>query len=129
MGSREEAFAPQPDKTETKKSDTSTASPALPSSKKRFKKLIAEVESWSAAVDACKFAEAETKARKTARKEAVTKKLDQIQWKELRSHIQTMAERGKKLSRLRDFVLAWVLYPELKGKKPPQWDRVLRELR
>ena len=127
--SREEAFAPQPEKTEAKKTGTSSASPALPCSKKRFKKLIAGVESWSAAVDACKFAEAETKVRKTARKEAVTKKLDQAQWKELRTHIQTMAERGKKLGRLRDFVLAWVLYPELKGKKPPQWDRVLRELR
>ena len=126
--SREEAFASRAEKPEANATETSTAS-VLPCSKKRFKMLIAEVESWNAASDACKFAEAETKVRKTARKDAATKKLDRTQWKELRGHIETMTERGKKLSRLKEFVLAWVLYPKLKGKKPPQWDRVLRELR
>ena len=126
--SREEAFAPQVEKLDTNATETSTSS-VLPCSKKRIKMLIAEVDSWNAASDACKFVEAETKVRKTARKEAATKKLDQAQWKELRGHIQTMAERGKKLNRLKELVLAWVLYPKLKGKKPPQWDRVLQELR
>ena len=127
--SREEAFAPRVKKPEQSATDTSTASSVLPCSKKRFKLLVAEVDGWKAVSDACKFAEAETKVRKAARKEAATKKLDQAQWKELRGHIQAMAGRGKKLGRLKDFVLAWVLYPNLKGKKPPQWERVLRELR
>ena len=131
--SREEFFALQEENAvsleEKLQEDTTSTASALPCSKKRFKMLIAEVESWKAASDVCNFAEAETKVRKTARKEAATKKLDQVQWKELRGQIQTMAERGKNLKRLKEFVLAWVLYPKLKGKKPPEWYRVLQKLR
>ena len=127
--SREEAFAP-PQTVDANKKTTATA---LPCSKKRFKTLLGKVDGWKTGKDACAFAEDETRVRKAARKEAVTKKLDQAQWKELRAHIKAAApaasKGGKKLGRLRECVLAWVLYPELKGKKPTEWDYILKQIK
>jgi hypothetical protein len=84
--------------------------------------------------DALAFAKEETKSRKTSRKECLTKKLDQSQWKEFRMHLETHCsagkskKKGKKLMEtLREYVLSWILYPELKGEKPNEWNRVLQE--
>ena len=130
--SREEAFRPQSVDAVPEDANKKTTAAALPCSKKRFKTLLGEVDGWETGKDACAFAEDETRVRKAARKEAVTKKLDQAQWRELRAHIKAAAptsKGGKKLDRLRECVLAWVLYPALKGKKPTDWEHILKELK
>ncbi len=111
---------------------------SLPCSKRRFSAVRATVDRLTTPEDIIKFTEEETRARKVSRKEAVTKRLSQEQWKLLRSHLKSaMAAAESKNERqlkrrevgaVRDTVLYWVLFPELEGERPANWEAISRAL-
>lgn len=104
----------------------------MPCSRKHWKQLCGKVGVWKCSADVANFAEEETRQRKASRKTALTKKLDQRQWKELRAHLKTAAAgdklKPKRLRNLKEMAKAWILYPSMNGKYPEQWNGILAEL-
>jgi hypothetical protein len=105
---------------------------ALPCTKKFYQKLSAEISKLSSAKKISNFLTEETKCRKLDRKSAITKKLDQAVWRELRESVRKIIENDasiqndkKVLKNLRQMIIAWILFPNLKGQKPPKWKNII----
>ena len=113
------------------------STPDLPCSKKFYKRLFLETTKLSNFAMVSSFLVGETKSRKADRKSAITKKLDQASWRELREVVkkrleaeQTSPSNQEKivLKNLRQIITCWILFPNLKGEKPSNWNQVVQLL-
>ncbi len=102
---------------------------SLPCKKSHWRRLCMVVDTWQECKDVTQFAMAENKQRKVDRKGAVTKKLNQTQWKELKARLLSEGAKKKfKKKKLKTVVKAWIVYPELRGEIPEQWRQVVSAL-
>jgi hypothetical protein len=82
------------------------------------------------------FLTSENKSRKVERKKALTKKLDQQQWRQLRDSIKNRLEglvsdktmSKKFVKKLHQELTWWILFPQLKGSKPLNWNHIASSL-
>ena len=106
---------------------------ALPCKKKHWKLICATVDAWKSPDHVTSFVETETRLRKLDRKSAVTRKLDQTQWQELRAQLRERCQDGGKmgkaaLKKVKELVRLSVTIPEAKGKFPKDWLKIKHEL-
>ena len=95
--------------------------------KKRWKKIVSCCKRATInKTSLVKFLTDESALRKQNRKDAVTKNLNQTQWKELRKQIKSRTESDACLKELRNFMMYWILEPSLEGAKPSNFG-VLRK--
>lgn len=91
----------------------------LPCTPKLWERLCDATSQWKSVEDVLAFVQMETAERKQNRKGALTKKLGQDQWKELRSKLKDMCSDDKiKMKKVRTVARLWVLFPETKGFVP-----------
>ena len=82
------------------------------------KKVEDSISKISNGDELLKFFDSESKLRKTDRKSAVTKKLDQAQWKEVKIHFKTGLNgnvKAKQFRKMKQKLVSWILNPEHKG--------------
>ena len=80
----------------------------------RLNSVLSEIKDFE---DMKAFIKAETDQRHKCRKEALTKKLEQAQWKELKIQIKTKLNENTALSSLKLFLYCYILCPLDKGRK------------
>lgn len=107
----------------------------VPCTKKHFQQLTSELSRLRTKADVLSFSERETLARRSDRKTAVSRKMDQDQWKALRAALRDHATSeelggcgGGGLQKLREAAKMWMLFPWLKGKRPDNWKETERKL-
>lgn len=109
----------------------------MPCSKKKWEKIHKKAMYHTKTLRTLEsFVQEENKLRKTDRKNALTKALEQNQWKEmhreLRHHIDKIenvekgnkVEENKLLKKTRNFIICWILYPNCHGSKPGNWTEI-----
>jgi hypothetical protein len=111
---------------------SSTASLNLPCTSKNFHRLSTELGKLNSVEKISNFLIEETKSRKCDRKKSLTKKLDQSDWRSLREEVKKLIENSKNekkfVKNLRQKITFWILFPNLKGDKPENWNKILEIL-
>jgi hypothetical protein len=70
------------------------------------------------------FIKEESQARKECRKKALTKNLEQNQWKELKNMLMKK-NKNYSLSKSKEILLSWIILPDLKGEiNSPEFEKV-----
>ena len=105
---------------------------SLPCKPKQWLTIKSSIDKINSVEYVLSFVESESKQRKSDRKSAVTKPLDQKHWKALKLHLKGTCKSGKmkrkELSKLKDKIKLWILYPDLKGEPPQNWNQTLKQL-
>ena len=70
------------------------------------------------------FIESESKLRKTDRKNSVTRILSQDQFKEFKKKFKWSSDLKMNQNKIK----YWMVFPEFKGKKPKDWNIMLKEM-
>lgn len=108
----------------------------MPCSHSKWKKLNARISNHTKHPKHLKcFVQEENQIRKTSRNTALTKLLGQDQWKALRNDLNACIDKlkytkedkeqnSKILRKSRNLLICWILYPQLKGMKPVNWDQI-----
>jgi alpha-N-acetylglucosamine transferase len=111
---------------------SSTASLNLPCTSKNYHRLSTELGKLNSVEKISNFLIEETKSRKCDRKKSLTKKLDQSDWRSLREEVKKRIENSKNekkfVKNLRQKITFWILFPNLKGDKPENWNKILEIL-
>ena len=79
----------------------------------KVKKVLSEMNSYESVKS---FFKSENDKRKTNRKDATTKKLEQSDWKELKSHSKVLVEKKVAIKEIKLCLFAWILCPRHKGQ-------------
>ena len=109
----------------------------VPCSKKKWEKIHEKAAYHTKTPKTLKsFVQEENKLRKTDRKNALTKALEQNQWKEMRGELRhysdkiekvekgNKVEENKLLKKTRNFIICWILFPNCHGSKPGNWSQI-----
>lgn len=83
--------------------------------RKQYLKLKKSLKQLKSLDDIKAFIKEETKCRQECRKKALTKKLEQADWKELRSTIKSKMDGGNHVPELKLMLMSWIIFPCHKG--------------
>lgn len=83
--------------------------------KKQFLKVKKSLKLLKSMDDMKAFIKEETKCRQECRKKALTKKLEQSDWKELKSTVKSKMEGGDSVATVKLMLMSWILFPGHKG--------------
>ena len=87
---------------------------------KQFRKVFKEIKKLKNEEQIQEFLNTETKLRKENRKIALTKKLEQKSWKELKSAIKPKLLQKEGLIKIQDFLINYIICSEHKGQSCPE---------
>ena len=93
-------------------------------SKKYLSKLNHTLSQLKNLEDVKVFIKNETDQRQKCRKEALTKKMEQTEWKELKGHMKFQLTQDMSLAHIRLALYCWILCPLHKGTKCPEVDQI-----
>ena len=93
-------------------------------SKKHLSKLNNTLSKLKNIEDVKVFIKNETDQRQKCRKEALTKKLEQTEWKALKVHMKFQLTQNMSLAQIRLTLYCWIICPLHKGTKCPEVDQI-----
>lgn len=105
------------------KAQPSETKASKPKSDKKTAVLASRLEEKMSKISNSKelleFLDSESKMRKTDRKSAVTRKVDQSQWKEMRNEFKAILSghvKAKQIRKMKQRLVSWILNPDSKGQ-------------